>query len=100
MPKIEWDSHDQEIASQQGWLISEIDEIDHPTPFQLQAFNDSGVFENDDSAWHHVVTQARQGDGLALKALRFLQEMSPVEYAYIVKLISLKTAPYKELGSW
>lgn len=79
----EW-SPNAEAASREGWTVSECDS-ENDTPFQLQALDEVGIFESDDHAWTHVVTNARNGDVLALKALAFIRNCSPNEYEFIVK---------------
>lgn len=77
-----WSPYAQQ-AMNDGWTISDCYGTENGTPWQLQALNEAEVFADDNAAWLHVVTNARNGDALAIKALEFLRDFSPKEYEYI-----------------
>lgn len=80
-----WSSHCDQ-AAQEGWTISDCDGSENDTPWQLQALDHLNILANDDAAWLHVVTNARNGNELALTALEFLRIYSPKEYENIAKV--------------
>jgi hypothetical protein len=97
-----WSQQDSADAIAQGWEIFSTDRApsDHPVtadgsdygyrPFELQAINESGVFEDDPSAWKFVTEKASRGDQLALRAMEFLRINSPAEYSAIISLMESK----------
>jgi hypothetical protein len=74
-----------DAAAKEGWTVSDCDGSENGTPYQLQALDEAAVFVDDSAAWLHVVTNARNGDALAIKALEFIRDFSPKEYDYISK---------------
>jgi hypothetical protein len=72
-----------DAAAHEGWTISQCDGSENNTSWQIQALDDAGILLNDDAAWLHVVTNARSGNRLAIRALEFIRAYSPNEYRFI-----------------
>ena len=96
----EWTGEDSCCAIELGWDIFDADR--HPDdktvneqivegrpygyrPFELQAVHEADILPDDNAAHVFVVESANAGDPLALKALAFLKERSPVEYEAVLR---------------
>lgn len=91
-----WSNEDSAAAAEQGWAIfttsrdvaSEKELVNGKPyghrPFELQRDDEMGVFEDDAAAHVFVRDAAAKGDGLAQRALAYLQVVSPLEYEAII----------------
>ena len=80
-------------ASEQGWDIFEASgdpnaivegRLYGTRPYELERYDEAGVFKDDLEAWVFVAKQAGRGDETAQKAIEFLRDNSPNEYNAIV----------------
>ena len=86
----EWTYGQQVAALSEGWDVWHCDFRDNGAlRFEIQAlmesFDDFPLrFDNDDDAWRHVLTMAREGSALHQAAVAFIKEHDPIEYALFV----------------
>lgn len=78
---FDWSPAYHRAALAQGWGV-----FDANGKHQLQKDDEAGIFEDDDQAWEHVVTQAKAGDPLCAHALQFLAVNSPDELQQIATI--------------
>jgi hypothetical protein len=81
-----WTHEHVEAAAARGWGIFDTDGSEAGTPYQLQKMDEVAVLDSDDQAWVQVREDAASGDALALSALAYLKENSPIEYHSIMHL--------------
>lgn len=87
---VEWTKTDTAAAQAEGWDIFQSDEC-----LRLERLDDPGSipelgftrpkFADDYGAWRHVVAGTAADNPLHVKALAYLRENSPGEYAEIVE---------------
>lgn len=91
---IIWTPEDSAAALAQGWEIFSTNRDDDwcktrkglrygHRPYELQRDDDAEIFANDDEAWTFVWLAGLADDPVATRALVFLMQNSPVEYAAI-----------------
>jgi|AntDeeMinimDraft_5_1070356.scaffolds.fasta_scaffold12010_5 hypothetical protein len=78
---------DDEIANAEGWGIFSVDGDDKD--LQLQKFDDSSAFQDDDAAWDFVLTKAVSGSELHQRAIAFIKQESPDEFESFVKDVTI-----------
>jgi hypothetical protein len=66
-----WNAYDDEKAMAEGWCLSEC-HGSRNGPWQIQALDTRREFAGDEEAWRHVVARAREGSGLHIRALEFV----------------------------
>lgn len=75
---------DDTQAVSEGWIIATMLGADSAEPYQLQATQNPEIgpllLEDDDAAWLHVCTRAKEGSEYHIQALLWLREHSPSEY--------------------
>lgn len=93
--KVQWPVACQEAALAEGWDLFSTDRDPRDElgvvngkpygyrPFELQRYEEAGIFAADQDAWRFVWYRAQDGSPLHQQALAFLQQESPEEYTAI-----------------
>lgn len=69
---------DNTVALEEGWAIVAVFDCDEP----WRLIN-MGPFDDDETAWEYVATRALAGGLYHLKAMKFLEEHSWLEFEHI-----------------
>ena len=80
----DWLESDQKAALAQGWGLFSTPLMGGYHHYELQHVDENGTFQTENEAHVFVARQAKAGDALAAKALRFLAKNSPREYETVV----------------
>lgn len=91
---MDWTREDDIAAKKDGWLIASCSDPDH-APYEIEYLAEPDLveeeysctvlnrFTEDNQAWDHVVSMAEGGSDLHRRALLFIHDNSPQEWADI-----------------
>lgn len=99
---IKWSATDDARAQSEGWGLFATDKEGHAS-LELQADFESGVFTTGDTAhdnlaWCFVYEQANKGSEFHRKALNYVEQEAPEEYALIMEYVNANSPTPEPVG--